>query len=193
MGHTVKGIAGFVSRPEEERFWEHVHKEPDGGCWLWMGALTAAAPNGYGRFMRGDGTTTTAHRVSFEWLVGEIPEGLELDHLCRVRRCVNPQHLEPVTHRENVLRGVSIVADFARQTSCVWGHEFDRLSPTGRRICSICDAERGVRYRQRKFPVPARACPVCDTPIDSGRQRSAVYCSHACQNRAFRRRKKAGR
>lgn len=90
------------------RFWKYVLTEDvlRDGCWLWQGPRVH---NGYGIIsIQGSGVKTTirAHRYAYEALVGPIPEGLQLDHLCRVRRCVNPAHLEPVTARENVRRGV---------------------------------------------------------------------------------------
>jgi hypothetical protein len=84
------------------RFWDKVQDRPKGeGCWLWEGAINS---QGYGNFW--DGVRfVKAHRFAYECLIGEIPEGLTIDHLCRVRHCVNPSHLEPVTMRENFLRG----------------------------------------------------------------------------------------
>lgn len=91
----------------------------DADCWLWTGAL-----NGHGYGVIKTNKERRVHRFVYETLVGPVPEGLELDHLCRVRRCCNPTHLEPVTHAENVLRGVSPMAQQARQTHCIRGHEF---------------------------------------------------------------------
>jgi hypothetical protein len=82
------------------RFWNKVAAVKGGGCWYWMAGLFRG---GYGQFRFG--RNTRAHRVAYEALVGEIPAGLDLDHLCRVRHCVNPEHLEPVTRKENIRRG----------------------------------------------------------------------------------------
>lgn len=90
------------------------------GCWLWTRVKT---PQGYGLFWNGQ-RRVGAHRYSYERFVGPIPTGLTIDHLCRVHSCINPQHLEAVTNRENALRGVSPVAQRARQTHCKRGHEF---------------------------------------------------------------------
>src|SRR4051812_13783907 len=87
-----------------ERLMGRVSMEPFSGCWLWTGTLT---DHGYGILENGHGAGKGAHVVSYELHVGKIPEGLELDHLCRVRCCVNPRHLEPVTHYENMRRGVA--------------------------------------------------------------------------------------
>lgn len=89
------------------RFWAKVDIDPPSGCWLWTGAVDEAT--GYGRFWTADGLGY-AHRIAHELFVGPIPAGLDIDHLCRVRRCVNPAHLEPVTRRENLLRGETLAA-----------------------------------------------------------------------------------
>lgn len=84
------------------RFWKNVNKNPD-GCWEWLGVLDR---HNYGQFSR-DGLRRQAHIIAYELIIGEVPKGLELDHLCRNPKCVNPKHLEAVTHRENILRGVA--------------------------------------------------------------------------------------
>lgn len=110
-----------------------------GPCWLWTGLL---ADNGYGRFGK-----RYVHQVAYERWVGPIPDGMELDHLCRVRHCANPAHLEAVTHRENDLRSPHTPAAVnARKTHCIRGHAFDeantRVTPDGRRQCRACVAVR---------------------------------------------------
>lgn len=94
------------------QFWVRVDKTD--ACWSWLGDRT---PYGYGRFSF-RGRAVAAHRFAYELLRGPIPDGLVIDHLCRVKHCVNPAHLEPVTQRENVLRGESIPAQYARRTHC---------------------------------------------------------------------------
>lgn len=132
------------------RFWKKVQIDSVTGCWLWTAARTAA---GYGRYhVGGKGPTQrfrTAHRVAYETLIGDVPIGRELDHLCRVRHCVNPEHVEPVTHRENVLRGGGWSGTNARKTACPSGHPYDNdntyWTPSGSRQCRTCK-----RARQRK-------------------------------------------
>jgi hypothetical protein len=121
--------------------------EPNSGCWLW----TAVVSNdGYGQFGVGNRATgfrmAKAHRVSYELFVGPIPEGLQLDHLCRVRCCVNPRHLEPVNNRENALRGTRL------KQHCPKGHEYSGanlyVNPnTGHRFCKQCMAVAAEKYR----------------------------------------------
>jgi len=114
------------------------------GCWIWTGAKSS---NGYGNYWnRG------AHRVVYELLVGEIPENMQLDHLCRNRDCVNPEHLEPVTARENLLRGIGVAAVNAKKTECKRGHQFTDKNTyvwNNRRICRECQKAREVTYRRR--------------------------------------------
>ena len=125
-----------------ERF---IQPEPNSGCWLWIGASTS---NGYGLYAPpAPAKTRQAHRESYQLLVGPIPDGLEIDHLCRVRSCVNPFHLEAVTHRENVIRGNP--KSYARRTThCAQGH----LRIPGEDRCRECyrawDRARGSRRRR---------------------------------------------
>jgi hypothetical protein len=125
------------------RFWGLVVKSD--GCWLWLGSKSE---HGYG--YSGLFGLKWAHRVAYRLCVGPIPEGLELDHLCRVPSCVNPEHLEPVTHRENVLRGINPWAANARKTHCPKGHPLDgRFVTRGKRKrrCLTCHRDRErVRY-----------------------------------------------
>lgn len=143
-------------------FWTKVDKagavpahRPDlGPCWLWTGTVSR---KGYGHH-GWEGATRITHRIAYQLVVGPIPEGLELDHLCRNRACCNPDHLEAVTHAINALRGISANAINARKTHCLRGHEFTpentRIDSFGRH-CRACrrvrDAEkRALKDRQRK-------------------------------------------
>ena len=86
-----------------KRFTDKIEIDTDSECWNWTAAIFKGL--GYGKF-NFNGKTCYAHRVSYELHVGEIPSGLQIDHLCRNRKCVNPDHLEPVTHIENIRRGM---------------------------------------------------------------------------------------
>ena len=124
-------------------FWQKVDKQPD-GCWFWTGY----------RIKRGYGMLTInqrqllAHRVAYEWLVGPIPQGLQLDHLCRVTNCVNPEHLEPVTNAENARRAA------LAYTHCCHGHLYDAentiITRTGAKACRKCHRIRNAEYRKHR-------------------------------------------
>lgn len=174
------GKPGPKPRPPEERFWAKVNKNgplperrPElGPCWLWIAHLI----KGYGRFSLGshEAGNVQAHRYAWELLIGPIPEGLTLDHLCRNRACVKvvadehgPAHLEPVTHAENLLRGDGVAGTNARKAHCPKGHPYDeantRIDRTGRRFCRACARERmnrkwceGPELRERQRERRAR-------------------------------------
>lgn len=105
------------------------------GCITLLGSVHHSGYN----HIRVDGQKRQAHRVAYETWIGPIPDGLDLDHLCRHRACVNPLHLEPVTRKVNVLRGVGRGAKNAAKNACPKGHSYDRLNAKGARRCSICD------------------------------------------------------
>jgi hypothetical protein len=121
------------------------------GCWLWLGKLDK---DGYGT-LGVNYAMKKAHRASYEFARGPIPPGLHIDHLCRVRCCVNPDHLEPVTCRENLMRGKGLAAINHAKTHCVHGHEFTpdntyfHRSRRGR-ICKTCIYARKRAYRAAK-------------------------------------------
>ena len=149
-------------RDVAERFWSHVDRgRGRDDCWLWTGSLNHL---GYARFyitiaprVR---VSIGAHHWAWEQYHDPVPEGLELDHLCRVRHCVNPAHLDPVTHQENARRGTSPVAANARKTHCPQGHPYSpentRISPKGKRHCRTCNAEQArVAMRERYWRLKA--------------------------------------
>ena len=131
----------------EERFWPKVNKTDS--CWLWTASKSS---DGYGGF-RLAGKMVRAHRFAYELLVGPIPDGLELDHLCRVRECVNPKHLEAVTLQENIRRG-NTGKNNGNKTHCPQGHEYTEaniyITPEGKRHCRECGRIRMRAYHAKK-------------------------------------------
>ena len=127
-------------------FWEKVSPEPNSGCWLWTAYIDH---DGYGRFLHSRGTL--AHRFSYLTFVGEIPSHLEIDHLCRVHCCVNPDHLEAVTHGDNMRRG-----RWGKKSHCPQGHELNEATTykygvNGKhRSCIICRREASRRWFARR-------------------------------------------
>jgi hypothetical protein len=143
------GVNLLVSKLAQ-RFWSKTAPpEPDTDCWLWTGRCR---DDGYGRFSV-DGLWKTAHRFAYEMLVGPVPEGLELDHLCRNRRCVNPSHLEAVTHQENMRR--SPILGAKPKTHCPHGHSYSTayIRKDGSRKCRECST---IKERQRRGALDGR-------------------------------------
>lgn len=166
-----------------ERFERFVHRTNT--CWLWMGRGWGRNCE-YGAFWL-NGRDHVAHRVAYEMAKGPIPEGLHLDHLCRTPKCVNPDHLEPVTNRENILRGEGITAVAFRKTHCDNGHPFDltntRFTSNGNRVCRACDRLRGQAYRDRiraSTRAPERAAELAAKSREYYRQ-------HASERMAYQR------
>lgn len=137
-----------------ERFNDSYTPEPNSGCWLWTMATTNA---GYAEI--GDKYKMFyGHRVAYEMLVGPIPDGLEPDHLCRVRCCVNPDHLELVTHAENMRRGKEAgTMGRKRRTHCARGHKY-RVDPAGHSRCRQCADDR--HSEMKKATTETRRRPV---------------------------------
>jgi len=128
--------------PRVVRFMKKVEKDPNSECWIWKGSNSTKfknGKNGYGAF-----ETNTAHRAAYELLIGPIPEGFEVDHLCKNTLCVNPAHLEAVTPLENWRRSDSPTRMKSKQTECINGHSFDHAyiwtDKKGHvhRLCRIC-------------------------------------------------------
>lgn len=148
-----------VEPSKNDGFWARVSPEPNTGCWLWVGRM---AWNGYGLFY--DCTqkrSFRAHRKAYEIMVGQVPFGLQLDHLCRVRACVNPEHLEPVTLRENLARGlgtvpasIALVEMLKSKTHCPNGHLYfpeNLLSMEfGIRRCKACRIAKSRRSSEKR-------------------------------------------
>ena len=120
----------------------------ESGCWIWTGP---SLPSGYGT-LSVKRKSRYVHRFTYEAIVGPIPNGLEIDHLCRVRCCANPSHLEPVTHKVNTLRGQAPSAINARLTHCPAGHPYDDENTykdgLKYRHCKICRSEAMQRFRR---------------------------------------------
>lgn len=141
-----------LTTKQVERFFNKLAFEPNSGCWLWMGACNSGGYGQVGLF----GRNWSAHRISFILHRGSIPFGLELDHLCRVRCCANPAHLEPVTRSENAWRGdtgIYAKKHTAKRTHCPQGHSYDavntHITPQGHRVCRQCHRDRERRRSGR--------------------------------------------
>lgn len=132
-------VALILAECDERRFWSKVALPNGEGCMLWAGGLDA---KGYGRFVLAR-RRAKAHRVSYTLAYGPIPDGLVLDHLCRVRNCVAPGHLEAVTSRENTLRGETLPARHLAKAHCPQGHPYNDKNTyiyKGWRRCRACRA-----------------------------------------------------
>jgi hypothetical protein len=154
---TVRAAEEARFKKLQDRFWVKVDIVRDDECWEWKCPPTGG---GYGQFTI-EGKVFKAHRVAYELTIGPIPNGLVLDHLCRNRICVNPHHMEPVTQRENIMRGdleVSVEAirrHWRSRTHCKWGHELTPENvyvppklPTAR-ACRTCRGRRSREAQQR--------------------------------------------
>lgn len=149
-----------LRRPSaEERFLANIdatgpaHPTLGTPCWIWQACTNG---DGYGMFMGGGRRQEGAHRFSYKHFRGEIPKHLEVDHICNTPLCVNPNHLQLLTHKQNVMRGSSPSAKYARRTHCSQGHSLDpasgncRIEKDGRRRCIACVKEQGRRYHRQK-------------------------------------------
>jgi len=128
-------------------------KIDENGCWIWLGGKS----NGYAYFWF-EGKNVKAQRFSYALFMGGLPD-LPLDHLCRNRACVNPEHLEPVSTKENVLRGIGITSKNFKKIYCKNGHPFSQnntyFRPTGGRSCIICLKNTKQKYENQKKSQPA--------------------------------------
>lgn len=146
-----------IATPIRERLLNLVEVQEPTGCWIWQGTLNSS---GYARIFTGPGKKLSlAHRVSYRIHKGEIPAGLTIDHLCRERTCVNPDHLEAVTSRVNTLRGNTLPGINAVKTHCPQDHEYSVENTrvrAGKRHCRTCDRDRAARNRLRAVAGPQR-------------------------------------
>lgn len=151
-------IRYYKVRSLYDRFIEKVEMVTESGCWIWVGCCDS---NGYGNLSKGvkvvEGYRKNyyAHRVAYELYKGSIPEGLDIDHLCRVRCCVNPDHLEAVCRKENVMRGNSPSNFNSIKMHCIRGHrlEGDNLffDCDGYRQCRTCSRMRKRLEKRRRL------------------------------------------
>ena len=161
MSGDISGALAY-SEAAKKRLMAKVRKDSGTGCWIFTGWLD---PGGYGRCSFG-GKTQRAHRVSYQLFIGDIPAGLELDHLCRVRECVNPYHLEAVTPSQNRLRGLR---GFELSGRCRSGlHDISQPGavsecPNGERQCRECHLEHGRNRRK----VVREACEALGTTYNA--------------------------
>ena len=148
-------------RPVEERFWEKVgfHDDPT-KCWLWLGTASTGSHSKqkYG-YLRVDDKMVLVHHISYEMYYHvTIPKGMTIDHVkargCTNTLCVNPHHLEVVTNKVNILRGIAPSAVHAKATCCLHGHPFNEentyVYPSGRRNCCVCHREQNRKYYAKK-------------------------------------------
>lgn len=184
----------FVEDKDLKRFFSKVNITS--ACWIWI----AGKSQGYGDF-RYHGKIRKAHRLIYEWKRGPVAKDLVIDHLCRNRACVNPDHLEVVTNRENIMRGMGIAAVCARKTHCINGHVFNNknsiLVKNGRRfrLCKICNAqskkkwalENSAKVRasivkyNRRYPQRIKAYMYLNNAVRDGKIQRSLICD-VCGN-----------
>ena len=155
---------------EVQRFLSKIEFRSGSACWWWKARQVGS---GYGGFYAG-GRNIRAHRWAYERWRGTIPAGLQLDHLCRNRLCVRPAHLEIVTNRVNVLRGIGPTAQNARKTHCPQGHQYSGsnlyVSPEGWRCCRACHSARSLRRYYRLRPDSGASSPLLATSTGTVRR-----------------------
>jgi hypothetical protein len=153
-------------------------------CWLWLGTIDA---DGYGVTKR-RGRQWKAHRWLWTIMRGPIPDGLVVDHLCRVRRCVNPNHMELVPNELNTQRGEGWAGKNLRKTHCKYGHPFDLLNTHikgGERVCLTCRREQAARtYRTKPRPAYPITCQYCGVGAQM-EHKLARFCSKTCYMHAY--------
>lgn len=149
----------FTSEQQVAAFWAKVDPCRTDGCWFWTASRNKL---GYGRFYAYGVKSHAAHRYAHELLVGPIPDGLEINHVCRQPSCVNPQHLEAVTHQVNMRLGFTGVPSGVQQrakTMCPYGHYYSAantyVNPRGERQCRTCVRTRVAAWRRQHLAKPA--------------------------------------
>ena len=146
-----EGKAITITQRQYNNFLKKINKLGDDECWPWVASLSKGGYGNYAIYSEGERKNTTAHRISYLLFVGVIPDGHHIDHLCRNRSCTNPKHLEAVTQKENILRGVGVTARNAQKTHCINGHEFSLdntiISNVGR-SCRECARSLVDKYQK---------------------------------------------
>lgn len=174
----------------------------DTPCWLWTGGLR---PNGYGR-VSWDNKGVGVHRLVYEYFKGPIPEGLQTDHLCRIRHCVNPDHLEAVTPQTNVRRSESVCAINAKKTHCPLGHPYTpentHIDKHGKRNCKTCARLRQAEYQARlraekiergEYVLPSAAKTHCPSGHEYTPENTLIHVSGGRRCRECHRKREADR
>lgn len=134
----------------EERFWKKVDKNGPNGCWIWLGYKTPAGYSGMAR-LEDWSQREYPHRTAYKLSGRVIPDGYTIDHLCKTRDCVNPNHMRAVTQGENTLAGNTVASINAAKTQCIHGHEFSvDESRVRRRVCKECNKVTQQRWRDRQ-------------------------------------------
>lgn len=142
----------FATQNVHDRLLSLAEPVTESGCWIWNSFCNS---KGYGRIWL-DGKPRPAHRVSYQHFIGPIEEGMTIDHLCRVRCCINPQHLEAVTSRVNTLRGIGVTSINNKKTHCNHGHEFSEANTyhlggnMNWRECRACRKSRSANRRSNR-------------------------------------------
>jgi len=145
-------VANLKYKTPSMRFYERVEMIPEAGCWIWLGSYSGS---GYGAFSLTIGpykSLTEAHRASYWMFKGPIPKGMHIDHLCKVKQCVNPYHLDCVTPRENIMRSCSPSAINVAKTHCIVGHPFSKENTywhKNKRGCRICRKNQWEDFKSR--------------------------------------------